>query len=38
MKRVNICAGTLLLVVLAAELARPIAAGPADLDFSGIVS
>jgi hypothetical protein len=38
MKRVNICVGTLLLVVLAAEWARPVAAGPADPDFSGIVN
>src|SRR5262245_45379774 len=38
MKAVNICAGTLLLVALAAELARPVAAVSADADFSGIVS
>jgi len=38
MKAVNICAGTLLLGVLAAGSARPVAAMSADADFSGIVS
>jgi hypothetical protein len=38
MKRVNICAGTLLLVVLSAGLAHPVAAMSAHADFSGIVS
>jgi len=38
MKTVNICAATLLLVVVVAGAARPFAAMSADPDFSGIVS